>query len=48
MLGQGAGTPAGPLAHHREGSELGSEAYRRAGAGPTHYSEQPALFRIAV
>ncbi len=48
MLGQGAATPAGPLAHHRDGAELGSEAYRRAGAEPTHYSEQPALFRIAV
>ncbi len=46
MLGQGA--PAGPLAHHRDGAELSSEAYRRAGAEPAHYSEQPALFRIAV
>jgi hypothetical protein len=48
MLGQGAGTPAGPLAHHRDGAELSSEAYRRAGAEPAHYSERPALFRIAV
>ncbi|MEE9234127.1 MAG: hypothetical protein V3U28_01640 [Candidatus Acidoferrales bacterium] len=48
ILGQGAGTPAGPLAHHRDGAELGSEAYRRAGAEPAHYSERPALFRIAV
>ncbi len=46
MLGQGA--PAGPLAYHRDGAELSSEAYRRAGAEPVHYSEQPALFRIAV
>ncbi len=48
MLGQGASRPAGPLAHHRDGAELSSEAYRRAGAEPAHYSEQPALFRIAV
>ncbi len=48
MLGQGVGAPAGPFAHHRDGAELGSEAYRRAGAEPAHYSEEPALFRIAV
>ena len=48
MLGQGAGTPAGSLAHHRDAAELSSEAYRRAGAEPAHYSERPALFRIAV
>ncbi len=48
MLGQGAGTPMGTLAHHRDGAELGSEAYRRAGAEPAHYSERPTLFRIAV
>ncbi len=48
MLGQGTGAPAGPLAHLRHGAELSSEAYRRAGAEPAHYSEQPALFRIAV
>ncbi len=46
--GQGVGAPAGPLAHHRDGAELSSEAYRRAGAEPAHYSERPALFRIAV
>jgi hypothetical protein len=48
MLGQGSGAPAGPLAHHRDGAALSSEAYRRAGAEPPRYSEQPALFRIAV
>ncbi len=48
MLGQGADAPADPLAHHRDGAALGSEAYRRAGAEPAHYSERPALFRIAV
>ncbi len=48
ILGQGAGTPTGPLAQHRDGAELGSAAYRRAGAEPAHYSERPALFRIAV
>ncbi len=48
MLGQGAGAPTGTLSHHRDGAELGREAYRRAGAEPAHYSERPALFRIAV
>ncbi len=48
MLGHGADAPADPLAHHRDGAALGSEAYRRAGAEPAHYSERPALFRIAV
>ena len=48
VLGQGSGAPAGPLAHHRDGAALSSDAYRRAGAEPPHYSEQPALFRIAV
>ncbi len=48
MLGQGADAPADPLAHRRDGAALGSEAYRRAGAEPAHYSERPALFRIAV
>jgi hypothetical protein len=48
VLGQGSGPPAGPLAQHRDGAALGSEAYRRAGAEPAHYSEQPTLFRIAV
>lgn len=48
MLGQ-AGTPAGgPLAAHRDGAALGSDAYRRAGAAPPHYSEQPTVFRLAV
>ncbi len=48
MLGRGARTSARPLAHHRDGAALGSEAYRRAGAEPAHDSEQPALFRMAV
>ncbi len=48
MPGQGMGAPAGPFAHHRDGAELSSEAYRRAGAEPARYSERPALFRIAV
>ena len=48
MLGQ-AEEPAGaPFAYHRDGAALGSDAYRRAGAAPPRYSEQPALFRIAV
>jgi hypothetical protein len=48
MLSQGSGAAPGPLAHHRDGAALGSAAYRRAGAEPPHYSEQPALFRIAI
>lgn len=48
VLGQGSSPPAGPLSQHRDGAALGSEAYRRAGAEPVHYSEQPTLFRIAV
>ena len=47
VLGQRS-SAAGPLTHHRGGVALGSEAYRRAGAEPPHYSEQPAFFRVAV
>ncbi len=48
MLSQGSGAPPGPLAQHRDGAALGSAAYRRAGAEPAYYSDQPGLFRIAV
>lgn len=34
--------------HHRDGAELGSVAYRRAGGEPTIYSSEAALIRIAV
>ncbi len=48
VLGQQEATPIGPLAYHPDGAALGSDAYRRAGAAPPHYSEQPEVFRIAV
>ncbi len=48
MIGQTEEPIGGPLASHRDGAEIGSDAYRRAGAAPPHYSEQPALFRVAI
>ncbi len=49
VLGQAAESGAhGPLAGHRDGPTLGSEAYRRAGGEPALYSPEPALFRLAV
>jgi hypothetical protein len=48
MLGQAEEPPSGPLAYHPDGAALGSDAYRRAGAAPPQYSEQPAVFRVAI
>ena len=48
MLGQAEETSGGPLAYHPDGAALGSDAYRRAGAAPPHYSEQPTVFRVAI
>ena len=48
MLGQAEGPSGAPFTYHRDGAALGSDAYRRAGAAPPRYSEQPALFRIAI
>ena len=48
VLGQSEEPPGGPLAYHPDGAALGSDAYRRAGATPPHYSEQPTVFRVAI
>ncbi len=39
---------SGVLLQHRDGPALSSEAYRRAGADPIFYNQEPALFRLAV
>ncbi|RMD64617.1 MAG: hypothetical protein D6826_02035 [Alphaproteobacteria bacterium] len=36
------------LAEHRDGPGLGAAAYRRAGAHPPLYSEQPTVFRMSI
>ncbi len=48
VLGQEEEASSGPLAYHPDSAALGSDAYRRAGAAPPRYSEQPAVFRLAV
>ena len=48
VIGQEEDPSGGPLAYHPDGAALGSDAYRRAGAAPPHYSEQPAVFRVAI
>ncbi|MFQ5775932.1 MAG: hypothetical protein ACE5GS_15535 [Kiloniellaceae bacterium] len=48
VLAQDLGPPAGPLAQHRDGAVLGSDAYRRAGGQPPLYSQRPTVFRITV
>lgn len=48
VLGQNLGAATGALSGHRDGSALGSEAYRRAGAEPAVYTDQPTVFRVAV
>ncbi len=48
VLGQAEEPSSGPLAYHPDGAALGSDAYRRAGAAPPHYSEQPTVFRVAI
>ena len=48
VLGQAEAPSSGPLAYHPDGAALGSDAYRRAGAAPPHYSEQPTVFRVAI
>jgi hypothetical protein len=48
VIGQEEESSSGPLAYHPDGVALGSDAYRRAGAAPPHYSEQPTLFRVAI
>ncbi len=48
ILGQNLNASAGALSEHRDGPALGSDAYRRAGAEPEPYPEEPAIFRVAV
>ena len=48
LLGQAEEPSSGPLAYHPDGAALGSDAYRRTGAAPPHYSEQPTVFRVAI
>ena len=48
VLGQADEPSGGPFAYHPDGAALGSDAYRRAGAAPPHYSEQPTVFRVAI
>ncbi|MHA1153551.1 MAG: hypothetical protein ACTSQ7_12980 [Alphaproteobacteria bacterium] len=48
VIGQAEGPSGGLLAYRPDSAALGSDAYRRAGAAPPHYSEQPAVFRVAI
>ncbi len=48
VIGQAEEPSGGPFAYHPDSAALGSDAYRRAGAAPPHYSEQPAVFRVAI
>ncbi len=48
VIGQDEESSSGPPAYHPDGIALGSDAYRRAGAAPPHYSEQPTVFRVAI
>lgn len=48
VIGQAEEWSSGPPAYHPDGMALGSDAYRRAGAAPPHYSEQPTVFRVAI
>lgn len=48
VIGQEEESFGRPRAYHPDGAALGNDAYRRAGAAPPHYSEQPAVFRVAI
>ena len=48
VIGQSEEPASRPRAYHPDGAALGSDAYRRAGAAPPHYPEQPTVFRVAV
>lgn len=50
LIAQDPGVPEAvvDLSGHRDGPAMGSDAYRRIGATPPLYSEEPAYFRIAV
>ncbi len=48
VIGQSEEPASRPRTYHPDGAALGSDAYRRAGAAPPHYPEQPTVFRVAV
>ena len=48
LLEQANSPYTGPLSQHRDAQALGSEAYRRAGAEPTIYPEQPTVFSVTI
>ena len=48
LLDQELGRPQVFVAEHRDAAELGSDAYRRIGATPPIYSEQPTHFSFAI
>ena len=48
LLEQNNSPDTGPLSQHRDAQALGSEAYRRAGAEPTIYPEQPTVFSVSI
>ena len=48
LIGQDAGKPRVFNAEHRDAASHGSDAYRRAGATPPIYSEQPTVFSVAI
>jgi hypothetical protein len=48
ILGQDLGPAGNVVALHRDGPNLSSDAYRRAGGEPVIYSEEPRILRIAV
>ena len=48
LLGQDHEQPQVFVAEHRDAAALGSDAYRRIGATPPIYSEQPTLFSFAI
>lgn len=48
VIGQAEEPSSEPAAYHPDSATLGSDAYRRAGATPPHYREQPTVFRITI
>lgn len=48
VFGQDMAHDADALARRRNGPALGSLAYRRAGGEPVLYSQEPAIFRVAI
>lgn len=48
VFGQDLGQTQAFVPEHRDAADLVSEAYRRAGATPPVYTEQPTLFSFAI